>query len=214
MLMRCMVHTGRKNNSSHSYCTCSLSYKRVCGVKWGGVNALCRAGVEAASTSGEVVSKWRMKDRMKTMSVALILCLNVGVDPPDVLKIPPCARMQCWINPLSMAPQKALDAIGKALQAQYERWQPRAKYKLQLDPTVEDVKKLCISCRRNAKNERVLLHYNGHGGDVHVSTCHSFIRRRCPRVTRVFAARLNERFTGRIHHAHAVHHTVRETYRW
>jgi len=42
-----------------------------------------------------------------------------------------------WINPLSMQPQKALDAIGKALQAQYERWQPRAKYKLQLDPTVE-----------------------------------------------------------------------------
>ena len=25
------------------------------------------------------------------------------------------------------------------------------------------MKKLCISCRRNAKNERVLLHYNGHG---------------------------------------------------
>jgi hypothetical protein len=34
--------------------------------------------------------------------VALILCLNIGVDPPDVLKISPCARMQCWINPLSM----------------------------------------------------------------------------------------------------------------
>ena len=117
----------------------------------------------AGDDEAEVVSKWRMKDRMKTMSVALILCLNIGVDPPDVLKISPCARMQCWINPLSMQPQKALDAIGKALQAQYERWQPRAKYKLQLDPTVEDVKKLCASCRRNAKNERVLLHYNGHG---------------------------------------------------
>ena len=120
-------------------------------------------GREPPGTSEELVSKWRMKDRMKTMSVALILCLNIGVDPPDVLKISPCARMQCWINPLSMQPQKALDAIGKALQAQYERWQPRAKYKLQLDPTVEDVKKLCVSCRRNAKNERVLLHYNGHG---------------------------------------------------
>jgi regulatory associated protein of mTOR len=34
---------------------------------------------------------------------------------------------------------------------------------LQLDPTVEDVKKLCLSCRRSAKNERVLFHYNGHG---------------------------------------------------
>ena len=120
-------------------------------------------GTELPGGSEEVVSKWRMKDRMKTTSVALILCLNIGVDPPDVLKISPCARMQCWINPLAMQAQKALDCIGKALQAQYERWQPRAKYRLQLDPTVEDVKKLCASCRRNAKNERVLLHYNGHG---------------------------------------------------
>ena len=109
------------------------------------------------------VSRWRMKERMKTTSVALVMCLNIGVDPPDVLKISPCARMECWINPLAMQPAKALDAIGKALQAQYERWQPRAKYKTQLDPTVEDVKKVCQSCRRNARNERVLLHYNGHG---------------------------------------------------
>lgn len=110
-----------------------------------------------------LISKWRMKDRMKTMSVALLLCLNVGVDPPDVLKISPCARLECWINPLAMQPQKALEAIGKALQAQYDRWQPRARYKMQLDPTVDDVKKLCITCRKNAKSERVLLHYNGHG---------------------------------------------------
>jgi hypothetical protein len=40
---------------------------------------------------------------------------------------------------------------GKNLQAQYERWQPRAKYKTHLDPTLEDVKKLAISCRRTAK---------------------------------------------------------------
>ena len=65
---------------------------------------------------------------MKTMSVALIMCLNIGVDPPDVLKIAPCARAECWINPLLGPPAKALDAIGKALQAQYERWQPRARY--------------------------------------------------------------------------------------
>jgi hypothetical protein len=54
-------------------------------------------------------------------------------------------------------------SAGKNLQAQYERWQPRAKYKMHLDPTTEDVKKLAISCRRTAKNERVLFHYNGHG---------------------------------------------------
>ena len=37
------------------------------------------------------------------------------------------------------------------------------RYKQSLDPTVDDVKKLCISLRRNAKEERVLFHYNGHG---------------------------------------------------
>ncbi len=28
---------------------------------------------------------------------------------------------------------------------------------------MEEVKKLCVSLRRNAKDERVLFHYNGHG---------------------------------------------------
>lgn len=32
-----------------------------------------------------------------------------------------------------------------------------------MDPTVDEVKKLCTSLRRNAKEERVLFHYNGHG---------------------------------------------------
>nr|XP_018672805.1 regulatory-associated protein of mTOR-like isoform X1 [Ciona intestinalis] len=110
-----------------------------------------------------VSQAWRMKERMKTVSVALVLCLNVGVDPPDVVKTTPCARKECWIDPLSNSPQKALENIGNTLQKQYERWQPRARYKQSLDPTVEDVKRLCTSLRRNAKEERVLFHYNGHG---------------------------------------------------
>lgn len=35
---------------------------------------------------------------MKTVSVALVLSLNVGVDPPDVIKTNPCARMECWVG--------------------------------------------------------------------------------------------------------------------
>ncbi|XWS22111.1 hypothetical protein CRYUN_Cryun29cG0006600 [Craigia yunnanensis] len=114
------------------------------------------------SDSG-LVSKWRPKDRMKTGCVALVLCLNISVDPPDVIKISPCARMECWIDPFSMAPQKALETIGKNLRDQYERWQPKARCKVELDPTVDEVKKLCNTCRRYAKLERVLFHYNGHG---------------------------------------------------
>ena len=55
------------------------------------------------------------------------------------------------IDPHTKGPQKALEAIGANLQHQYERWQPRARYKQSLDPTVEEVKKLCMSLRRNAK---------------------------------------------------------------
>ncbi|XP_047166666.1 regulatory-associated protein of TOR 1-like [Vigna umbellata] len=121
------------------------------------------AAVPAGPADSGLVSKWRPKDRMKTGCVALVLCLNISVDPPDVIKISPCARMECWIDPFSMAPQKALESIGKTLSSQYERWQPKARYKCQLDPTVDEVKKLCTTCRRYAKSERVLFHYNGHG---------------------------------------------------
>jgi len=54
-----------------------------------------------------------------------------------------------------MSPQKALEKVGNNLQKQYERWQPRARYKQLLDPTTEDVRKLCIALRKNAK---VLTH--------------------------------------------------------
>lgn len=46
-------------------------------------------------------------------AVALVLCLNIGVDPPDVIKISPCARLECWVDPLSMQPAKALETIGE-----------------------------------------------------------------------------------------------------
>ncbi|KAK4798865.1 hypothetical protein SAY86_024230 [Trapa natans] len=111
----------------------------------------------------DFVSKWRTKDRMKTGCVAIVLCLNISVDPPDVIKISPCARMECWLDPFSMAPRKAIETIGETLKKQYERWQPRASYKDKLDPTVDEVKRLCAACRKCAKSERVLFHYNGHG---------------------------------------------------
>lgn len=67
---------------------------------------------ERRSTDNGLVSKWRQKDKLKTTAVALVLCLNIGVDPPDVIKISPCARLECWVDPLSMQPAKALETIG------------------------------------------------------------------------------------------------------
>jgi regulator-associated protein of mTOR len=106
---------------------------------------------------------WRMKDRLKTVSAALAICLNIGVEPPDQLKTVPGAKLEAWQDPTHPPVQKALDTIGKSLQAQYETLAIRTRYKQYLDPSVEETKKFCVSLRRNAKDERVLFHYNGHG---------------------------------------------------
>ena len=111
---------------------------------------------------------WRMKDRLKTVSAALAICLNIGVDPPDVIKTNPTAKLECWVDPNPTSTtgggqNKIMEQIGKKLQEQYETLSLRTRYKQYLDPSVDETKKFCISLRRNAKDERVLFHYNGHG---------------------------------------------------
>ena len=110
----------------------------------------------------QIKAKWRVKERMKTFSVALILCLNPGVDPPDTtFKSANSAKLESWIDPVSSA--KAVENIGKSLQQQYERWQPKARFKISIEPTTDEVKKVCVSLRKQAQDDRVLFHYNGHG---------------------------------------------------
>ncbi|KAB5547163.1 raptor N-terminal caspase like domain-containing protein [Coniochaeta sp. 2T2.1] len=109
------------------------------------------------------VQDWRMRDRLKTVSAALAVCLNIGVEPPDQLRTNPGARLEAWQDPAVPPVAKALENIGNALQAQYETLAIRTRYKKYLDPSIEETKKFCTSLRRNAKDERVLLHYNGHG---------------------------------------------------
>lgn len=111
------------------------------------------------------IQDWRMRDRLKTVSAALAICLNIGVDPPDVVKTNPCAKLECWVDPTAVTggQNKIMEQIGKKLQEQYETLSLRTRYKQYLDPSVDETKKFCISLRRNAKDERVLFHYNGHG---------------------------------------------------
>jgi regulator-associated protein of mTOR len=107
-----------------------------------------------------------MRDRLKTVSAVLALCLNIGVDPPDVIKTTPCAKLEAWHDPSSAGGVTAvspINLIGKALQTQYELLSMRTRYKLSLDPTVDETRRYTSTMRRNARNERTLFHYNGHG---------------------------------------------------
>ena len=109
---------------------------------------------------------WRTRDRLKTVSAVLALCLNIGVDPPDVIKTSPCAKLECWVDPSNaggVTSNAPINNIGKALQTQYEQLSMRTRYKLSLDPTVDETRRYTSTLRRNARNERVLFHYNGHG---------------------------------------------------
>ncbi|KAI5954778.1 KOG1 [Candida theae] len=111
------------------------------------------------------IHDWKiMKERQKTISAVLVMCLNLGVDPPDVMKTYPCAKLEAWCDPTTFTDtKKAIENIGKNLQTQYETLSLRTRYKQSLDPCVEDVKRFCNTLRRNAKDERILFHYNGHG---------------------------------------------------
>ncbi|MCJ1431606.1 hypothetical protein MMC27_000961 [Xylographa pallens] len=109
--------------------------------------------------------EWRNRDRVKTVFAGLMLCLNLGVDPPDVVKTNPTATLECWIDPAapSSASTKVMESIGKALMTQYETLSIRTRYKQFLDPSHDETKRCCITLRRNSRDERVLFHYNGHG---------------------------------------------------
>ncbi|OBZ68569.1 WD repeat-containing protein mip1 [Grifola frondosa] len=99
----------------------------------------------------------------KTAYAALVLCLNIDVDPPDVVKTNPCAVLECWVDPHTMPSHKALEVIGTNLQHQFEGLNPKIPYKPILDPSYEDLKRFCLTLRKQAMDDAVLFYYNGHG---------------------------------------------------
>lgn len=101
--------------------------------------------------------------KLKTANAALVLCLNIDVDPPDVIKTNPCAVLECWVDPHTMPSHKALEAIGTNLQHQFEGLSLKIPYKPILDPSYEDLRRFCLNLRKQAKDETVCFYYNGHG---------------------------------------------------
>ncbi|KAH3664176.1 hypothetical protein OGAPHI_004890 [Ogataea philodendri] len=114
------------------------------------------------------IPDWKSQsNKRKTTTAALVLCLNLGIPPPDIQKPSDCPVLESFVDPTTYSDsKKALQAIGKNLQVNYESCEgvsSRIKYKQSLDPSVEDLKRLCTTLRRSSKDERILFHYNGHG---------------------------------------------------
>ncbi|EIN14287.1 hypothetical protein PUNSTDRAFT_140611 [Punctularia strigosozonata HHB-11173 SS5] len=110
------------------------------------------------------LTPWRnTSGKLKTANAALVLCLNIDVDPPDVVKTNPCAILECWVDPHTMPSHKALEAIGTNLQHQFEGLSPKISYKPILDPSYEDLRRFCVQLRKQAKEDTAMFYYNGHG---------------------------------------------------
>ncbi|KAJ6454525.1 raptor N-terminal caspase like domain-containing protein [Mycena vitilis] len=101
--------------------------------------------------------------KLKTANAALVLCLNIDVDPPDVVKTNPCAVLEAWVDPHTMPSQKAMEAIAANLKHQFEGLSLKIMYKAVQDPSYDDLWRSCQSLRKQAKEDAVLFHYNGHG---------------------------------------------------
>ncbi|KAA1478089.1 hypothetical protein DENSPDRAFT_934104 [Dentipellis sp. KUC8613] len=131
---------------------------------WSAKRHLTCGNPAPAPAYGPSIMPWRpTPGKLKTSNAALVMCLNIDVDPPDIIKTSPCAVLECWVDPHTMPSSKALEAIGTNLQHQYEGLSPKISYKPILDPSYEDMKRFCQSFRKQAKDEAVLFHYNGHG---------------------------------------------------
>ncbi|KAL4247407.1 WD repeat RAPTOR family protein [Abortiporus biennis] len=110
------------------------------------------------------MTPWRASPaKLKTSNAALVLCLNIDVDPPDVVKTNPCAVLEAWVDPHAMPSYKALEVIGTNLQHQFEGLSPKIPYKPILDPSSDDMKSNCEKARKMAGDDTVLFYYNGHG---------------------------------------------------
>lgn len=107
--------------------------------------------------------QWRLQDKLKTGNGAIVVCLNLDVDPPDVVKTQPCAVLEGWIDPRKLGSAKALEAIGKNLCQQFQSLNTRIRYKPFLDPSIDETRRFCVNLRKTAKDERLCFYYNGHG---------------------------------------------------
>ncbi len=106
---------------------------------------------------------WRTGHPVKTIHGNLYSCLNVVVDPPDLVKTEPCAVYEAWIDPKTLPSKKASEIIVSALDKQFVSLSAAMKYKQFPDPCLEDTEKSILTLRRTCKADRALFYFNGHG---------------------------------------------------
>lgn len=119
-----------------------------------------------AKTPANAALTTQRGNKVKTSHVLIFLCLHIGNDPPDYVRIEPCAKLECWTDPV-VAQVKCMsrgsEGVADTLEQQYRLIQKDAMYKKLVEVTIDDAKQQLQAMRRKARDGRILFHYNGHG---------------------------------------------------
>lgn len=105
----------------------------------------------------------------------LLMYLHIGTDPPDFPRIEPCAKTECWVDPLvahvaQYGPHGhsggggGCDSITEALERQYRGVLGDDLNVVRVvEASIDVTRSMLVKARRMARGGRVLVHYNGHG---------------------------------------------------
>ncbi|KAJ1657473.1 Target of rapamycin complex 1 subunit kog1, partial [Coemansia sp. RSA 25] len=133
------------------------------------------------------LADWRGQDKLRTVGSLLVVCLHLGIEPPDSVRPKKSAVLEAWVDPTapvqvptpeelalqattnngvqrSAARERSpIKAIGESLLRQFEQLHRHAKYKPLMECVMEDLRKHAKQFRSVAKGERLMFYYNGHG---------------------------------------------------
>ncbi|CBZ34692.1 hypothetical protein, conserved, partial [Leishmania donovani] len=115
--------------------------------------------------------------RVRITQAVLLMYLHIGSDPPGFPRVEPCAKMECWVDPMVAHVAKSAhrsgrgsgagggsDSIAETLERQYRSvLRDDVGVMRVVEASLEVSKSALAKSRRMARDGRILIHYNGHG---------------------------------------------------
>ncbi|PVV02718.1 hypothetical protein BB560_002823 [Smittium megazygosporum] len=130
------------------------------------------------------VEDWK-NDKTRTSFIVVALCLNIGTEPPDLFRPEDTKMIETGIDPfedIDETDPKLLDSsnyiedekgntrfktpierIADNIIRAYSNISKAFDYKFALDPIFEEAHRVVTHARKQAREDRILFHYNGHG---------------------------------------------------
>ncbi|KAK7200394.1 Raptor N-terminal CASPase like domain containing protein [Novymonas esmeraldas] len=137
-------------------------------------DAASEAASGFGSTDDVTLVEGAARYRVRITQAVLLVYLHIGSDPPDFPRVEPCAKTECWVDPMvAHVAQNAhrgsragggSESIAEMLERQYRSVLRDDVHVMRVvEAGLEVSKSVLAKSRRMARDGRVLIHYNGHG---------------------------------------------------